>query len=92
MLNSEQVDFIIKDLNFRGIVADEIQDEIIDHVCSSVEDEMNQGLKFIDAYHKVLHRFGHNAGLRETQKQIIETETLNPLICYETILTSRSAT
>ncbi|HLZ15683.1 MAG TPA: ABC transporter permease, partial [Cyclobacteriaceae bacterium] len=74
MLNSEQVDFIIKDLNFRGIVAEEIQDEIIDHICSSVEDEINSGLRFIDAYDSVLQRFGHNAGLRETQKQIIETE------------------
>jgi len=74
-LNNEHIDYIIKDLNYRGLVADEIQDELIDHICSSVEEEMHRGLRFIDAYHKVLHRFGHNSGLRQTQKKIIETET-----------------
>lgn len=73
-LSGEHIDYIIKDLNYRGLVADEIQDELIDHVCSSVEEEMKDGLRFMEAYHKVLHRFGHNAGLRQAQKQIIEAE------------------
>ena len=29
MLTNEHIDFIIKDLNYRGIVADDIQDELI---------------------------------------------------------------
>ena len=73
-LESEHIDYIIKDLNYRGIVADGIQDELIDHVCSSVEKEMDHGVRFIDAYHKVLRSFGHNTGLRETQNQILKIE------------------
>ncbi|MEJ0054541.1 MAG: ABC transporter permease [Bacteroidota bacterium] len=73
-LSSEHIDYIIKDLNYRGIVAEGVQDELIDHVCSAVETELQEGGRFIDAYHKVLHSFGHNSGLRETQKQILKTE------------------
>ena len=74
-LTAEHIDYIIKDLNHRGIVAEGIQEELIDHVCSSVEMEMKNDLRFKDAYHKVLRSFGHNAGLRETQKQILNIET-----------------
>ena len=73
-LTAEHIDYIIKDLNYRGIVAEGIQDELIDHVCSVVEAEMEKGTRFIDAYHKTLHAFGHNTGLRETQKQILKVE------------------
>jgi putative ABC transport system permease protein len=87
-LSSDHIDYIIKDLNYRGIVADGIQDEMIDHVCSAVEIEMKTGARFIDAYHKVLHSFGHNAGLRDTQKEILKTENKTVkimLINYMTI-------
>ena len=78
MLTGEQTDYIIKDLNYRGIVAEEIQDELIDHVCSAVEAEMAAGKKFIDAYHHVLKSFGHNTGLLETQEKVIKSETIKP--------------
>lgn len=77
-LTEDHINYIIKDLNYRGIVADGIQDELIDHVCSAVEEEMARGHRFIDAYHSVLHRFGHNTGLRETQKQVLRTENKKP--------------
>ena len=35
---------------------------------------MNAGARFKDAYYKVLRSFGHNTGLRETQKQILTIE------------------
>ncbi|HEY3429402.1 MAG TPA: ABC transporter permease, partial [Cyclobacteriaceae bacterium] len=73
ILTNDHIDYIIRDLTYRGIIADEIQDELIDHICSAVESEMKNGKRFIEAYHHVLHRFGHNVGLRETQKQSIQT-------------------
>jgi putative ABC transport system permease protein len=73
-LNKEHIDYIIKDLHYRGIVLDGFQDEVIDHVCSSVEAEMNKGRRFIDAYHEVLKTFGSTSGLRQTQKEIIQSE------------------
>jgi putative ABC transport system permease protein len=77
-LSNEHIDYITKDLNYRGIVADGIQDELIDHVCSAVEKELKKEKRFIDAYHTVLKRFGHTAGLRDTQKQVIQTENKKP--------------
>lgn len=88
MLTNEHIDYIIKDLNYRGIVADDIQDELIDHVCSSVEEQMNGGEKFIDAYSKILKSFGHTNGLREIQKKSIQVEnqkTKNMIKNYLTI-------
>jgi len=77
-LSNEHIDYITKDLNYRGIVADGIQDELIDHVCSAVEEELKKERRFIDAYHTVLKRFGQTAGLRDTQKQVIQTENKKP--------------
>ena len=86
-LSSEHIDYIIKDLNGRGIVAEGIQEELIDHVCSAVETEMAGGLRFIDAYRKVLGSFGHNVGLRETQKQILQTEYKTAKLMFKNYLT-----
>ena len=74
MLTNEHINYIIKDLNYRGIVADDIQEELIDHVCSAVDAEMGHGKKFNDAYHKVLNSFGHTSGLRKTQKEYIQLQ------------------
>ena len=74
-LNQEHIGYIIKDLHYRGIVLEECQDEIIDHVCSAVEATMENGVRFIDAYHIVLKSFGRDTGLRNIQHQIVQTET-----------------
>jgi putative ABC transport system permease protein len=73
-LSSEHIDYIIKDLNYRGVVLDGFQDELLDHMCSAVEAKMEKGTRFIDSYHAVLKEFGHTSGLRETQKQILITD------------------
>jgi putative ABC transport system permease protein len=73
-LTNEHISFIIKDLNHRGIVLDGFQDEVIDHVCSAVESEMNKGTRFIDAYQSVISAFGHTTGLQDTHKQAIKSE------------------
>ena len=43
LLNAGHIDHIIKDLNYRGIVLEGFQDEVIDHVCPAVETEMERG-------------------------------------------------
>jgi putative ABC transport system permease protein len=68
-VNNEQLDFIIKDLHKRGILLDDLRDEIIDHVCSAVEERMAKGVRFADAYEQIIEIFGNTAGLQETQKQ-----------------------
>jgi putative ABC transport system permease protein len=78
-LTKDHIDYIIKDLNYRGIVAEGVQEELLDHICSVTETEMDKGSRFIDAYHLALRSFGHTAGLRQTQKQIIKAENTKPM-------------
>src|SRR5687768_5102270 len=73
-LSSRHIDYIIKDLNHRGIVLEGFQDEMIDHGCSAVETEIDKGERFIDAYHEVLKSFGSTSGLRKIQHQTLKLE------------------
>ena len=73
-LSEQHINFIIKDLHHRGLVAEEIQDELIDHVCSAVESKMNAGGRFAEAYEEVIREFGQESGLQETQAQVIQSE------------------
>ncbi len=86
-LSDDHIAYIIKDLNYRGIVLDGFRDEMIDHVCSAVEREMEKGNRFIDAYHEVLKSFGHTAGLRQTQKQTRQVENQKTKIMLKNYLT-----
>jgi putative ABC transport system permease protein len=70
-LTADHIHYIIKDLHYRGIVHDDLQDELVDHIAECVEREMTSEKKFIDAYHHVLKSFGHTSGLRKIQKQTI---------------------
>jgi putative ABC transport system permease protein len=74
LLTNEHIDYIVKDLAYRGIVLEGFQDEVIDHLCTLVEKEMHGGERFIDAYHHALKKFGHTQGLRQTQKQVLKTD------------------
>jgi putative ABC transport system permease protein len=71
LLTSEHIDFIIKDLHSRGMLFDDLKDEVIDHVCAAVEKEMSSGARFMDAYRKVIQTFGGSQGLQETQELTI---------------------
>lgn len=73
-LTNEHIDYIIKDLHYRGLVYEGLEDEIIDHVCSGVEAEMESGRKFLDAYRQVIKSFGNTPGLQETQRQTISSK------------------
>ena len=73
-LSSEHIGYIIKDLNYRGIVYEGLQEEIVDHICSAVETKMDKGKKFIEAYGDVLKEFGNTSGLRTTQQLTIRSE------------------
>lgn len=73
-LNNEHIDYIIKDIHKRGVVYEPLQDELIDHICTSVEEQMEEGKNFIEAYRYVLRSFGNSPGLQETQKETIHTK------------------
>ena len=73
-LNDEHIAYIRKDLEFRGVVLEEIEAELLDHICSAVEAEMDKGQRFIDAYQKVLSSFGAGRGLRSVQYSTIKQQ------------------
>lgn len=76
-LSEEHINFIIKDLHHRGLVVEELQDELIDHVCSSVEQKIGGGKRFAEAYEEVIREFGQESGLHQTQIQVIQSENKN---------------
>ena len=86
-LTNEHIDYIIKDLTYRGIVLDGFREEVIDHICSSVEANMANDKRFLDAYHEVLRKFGHTSGLRTTQQQVLQTENKTAKIMLKNYFT-----
>ena len=86
-LSEQHINFIIKDLHHRGLVVDEIQDELIDHVCSSVESKLNEGKRFAEAYEEVIGEFGQEPGLLETQSKVIQSENKTTRIMLRNYLT-----
>lgn len=85
-LTADHIDYIIKDVQYRGIVVDGLKDELIDHICSLVETEMQSGKRFIDAYHHVLKSFGHTGGLRKIQTQTLQFENQKTKIMLKNYL------
>ena len=90
-MNKDQIDFIIKDLHERGLLLDNLKDEIIDHVCSAVEVRMTEGQRFIEAYEEVIKSFGNTAGLEQMQKETASTLMLKSylLIAFRNHLKQR---
>ena len=86
-LTSEHINYIIKDLHYRGLVYEPLQNELVDHICSSVENEMEQGKNFIDAYQEVLKSFGNTSGLRGVQQLTLNEENKNKNFMIKNYLT-----
>jgi putative ABC transport system permease protein len=88
MLNNDHIDYIIRDLPYRGVIIENCEHEMVDHICSAVEVEMERGpnRRFIDAYHYVLRSFGQTGGLRKTQFEILRSENSTPKLMFRNYL------
>ncbi len=76
-LSYSEVAFIINDLKKRGLFYDNLSEDVIDHICTSVEFRVDEGERFAEAYHRVIDEFGDSSGLIELQKQTIQATNLN---------------
>lgn len=76
-LSYSQVAFIINDLKKRGLFYEHLNEDIIDHICTSVEVRLNKGERFADAYMAVIEEFGNSSGLIALQQQTIHVTNLN---------------
>src|ERR1051325_1783474 len=88
---NEHIEYIIKDLHQRGLLLDDLKDEIVDHVCSSVETQMENGVRFADAYNDIIRSFGNTEGIQQTQKETASTFMLKSylLIAFRNHLKQR---
>jgi len=64
------IDFIIKQISESGITSDELKEDLIDHFCCVIEDEMNKGKKFKDSYETAYNNICPN-GFEDIQKETV---------------------
>jgi hypothetical protein len=56
-ITDQQIDFILRDLKGRGVELEDLQLNLLDHVCCIVEQELDPGGDFESFYQKVIPRF-----------------------------------
>lgn len=86
-LTDDHIDYIRKDLVRRGLLHNDLQNELVDHICSLVENEMPSGKKFIDAYRSVIKSFGNSIGLHQVQQLTIQSENATTKIMIRNYFT-----
>jgi len=67
-VTNEQVDYILDDLSSRGIVLEDLRDDLLDHMCCIIECEMSEDDNFYRFYESVLPRF-FKESLEEIQRE-----------------------
>ncbi|HMQ05910.1 MAG TPA: ABC transporter permease [Saprospiraceae bacterium] len=88
LLNRQHIDYILQDMQYRGMIHQGLQEEILDHICASTEIKMKSGKRFIDAYTEVIREFGESTGLLNIQMETFFAEnekTKNMIKNYITI-------
>lgn len=75
-LKNSQIEFIEKDLAENGITFGDLREDLVDHICSEVEQKMATGMTFMDAY-KIAIQPLQKSGLVELNDEA--TSTLNPI-------------
>lgn len=70
MLSDEQVEQIQQDIERSSLSIQMVKDDLLDHFCCAVENKMEQGLSFEDAYHLAWKQICPN-GLDEIQEETL---------------------
>lgn len=69
-LSLQDINRITRDVRKENIIFPHLSDELIDHLCCDVEEQMAGGLDFQDAYRKVKEKMGYRR-LREIQEETL---------------------
>ena len=72
-VTDEQIDFILGNIKANGVTIEDLQYNLLDHICCIIEDEMPEGEDFYKFYGNIMPRFFYKE-LKE-----IEQETNNLL-------------
>jgi putative ABC transport system permease protein len=76
-LKKSQIQFIISDLQRRGLVYQPLEEEMVDHICTMVEEKMESGMRFKEAYQSVLLLFGNDREIENIQQQSLNNTFSN---------------
>ena len=69
-LSIDNINLIISDVKKQEISFSHLADELIDHLCCDIEDEMLNGLDFTQAYNRVKNKLGKRR-LKEIQEETL---------------------
>ena len=73
-ITDSQVDFILDDIEKRGIKTEDVRFNILDHVCCIIENEMNSDMNFNEFYKNTIARFyKKELGEIEEETQVLLT-------------------
>lgn len=73
-LNEQQIDLISAYIKQHGVAQDELHEDLLDHVCTSIEERIEQGDSFETAFQHTIALFGPG-GLQQVQTQTFELLT-----------------
>ena len=73
-LSEAQVELVSAYIKQNGVAQDELHDDLLDHVCTSMEQRMQQGESFEEAFQYTLSLFGPG-GLKQVQNETFELLT-----------------
>jgi hypothetical protein len=73
-LNEQQVALISAYIKQHGIAQNDLHDDLLDHVCTSIERQMDEGKSFEAAFEQTIKLFGPG-GLKQVQQQTFELLT-----------------
>ena len=73
-LNEPQIELVSAYIRQHGVASDDLHDDLLDHVCTSIENLMDGGSSFEEAFAKTIKLFGP-AGLKQVQQQTFELLT-----------------
>ncbi|MEQ9593643.1 MAG: ABC transporter permease [Cyclobacteriaceae bacterium] len=81
-LKGSQVEFIEEDLLRRGISFENLREDLVDHICSEVENRMESGTPFMDAYREAIRPFSARGMSQLNQEATTNLNTLTMLRSY----------
>jgi hypothetical protein len=71
-ITENEIDFILEDIKANGVVIEDLQYNLLDHICCIIENEKSESEEFKEFYRKIVPRF-FKKDLKEIQE---ETEVL----------------
>ncbi|MBS1645917.1 MAG: hypothetical protein JST67_01115 [Bacteroidetes bacterium] len=87
-LSEQQIDFILDDIRRNGIEMEELQLNLLDHICCIIEQNLKDGDDFEGFYKKTVQKFYKN-NLHEVEEETITLLTIkNYYVMKKTMITS----